>query len=228
MISIHAPHAGRDPNLSAVQIHSVALFQSTRPMRGATISICTPASNNCDFNPRAPCGARLLLCGRSSFRSDFNPRAPCGARLITALIASTSSVFQSTRPMRGATAGRAGHPRPRRISIHAPHAGRDGDIGGLGSMGKNFNPRAPCGARPCFGKDQNIFGVISIHAPHAGRDRPAPNVAEIIEYFNPRAPCGARPSLFLRVSGVLQSTRYFNPRAPCGARLRSQSVDNRE
>ena len=35
------------------------------------------------------------------------------------------AIFQSTRPMRGATAKRPIGSRIARISIHAPHAGRD-------------------------------------------------------------------------------------------------------
>ena len=35
MISIHAPHAGRDVNKQNV-IYDKIVFQSTRPMRGAT------------------------------------------------------------------------------------------------------------------------------------------------------------------------------------------------
>ena len=57
LISIHAPHTGRDfGGLGTVALE--AIFQSTRPIRGATrpkIPIAPPISN---FNPRAPYGAR--------------------------------------------------------------------------------------------------------------------------------------------------------------------------
>ena len=55
----------------------------------------------------------------------FNPRSPCGERqqgpnaLIKAL------KFQSTLPMRGATARRQYDTDKAMISIHAPHAGSD-------------------------------------------------------------------------------------------------------
>ncbi len=57
IISIHAPHAGRDPSASVSR------------------------AGRWNFNPRAPCGARLgkTSCFAISFR-NFNPRAPCGAR----------------------------------------------------------------------------------------------------------------------------------------------------
>ena len=35
---------------------------------------------------------------------SFNPRAPCGARLKSSTAAALTTPFQSTRPMRGATA----------------------------------------------------------------------------------------------------------------------------
>ena len=100
-------------------------FQSTLPMRGATIgkmldnqlvliSIHAPhagSDNNGDFmyqwasnfNPRSPCGERLptgiLMC----LLMYFNPRSPCGERLDPAVTEAPPVQFQSTLPMRGAT-----------------------------------------------------------------------------------------------------------------------------
>ena len=58
---------------------------------------------------------------------------------------------------------------------------------------RNFNPRAPCGARPreLFGDD--VFLDISIHAPRVGRDFISAAMSVKLQHFNPRAPCGARP-----------------------------------
>ena len=100
----------------------------------------------------------------------FNPRAPCGARQLTGLVQGSNIIFQSTRPMRGATQRfqsvdsrelKFQSTRPMRgatekivlailplpISIHAPHAGRDEDFMRFNSLITDFNPRAPCGAR---------------------------------------------------------------------------------
>ena len=57
-----------------------------------------------NFNPRAPCGARRgrAVCGSSG--SYFNPRAPCGARRVVGTMSGNEGIFQSTRPVRGATA----------------------------------------------------------------------------------------------------------------------------
>ena len=99
-------------------------FQSTRPVRGATvlvplhgstqsISIHAPRAGRDaaavqaggppgHFNPRAPCGARHLPRPPYTDNRHFNPRAPCGAR------------------------------------PHTPPCLRPAG---------DFNPRAPCGAR---------------------------------------------------------------------------------
>ena len=124
-ISIHAPHAGRDI-LTTVSATEISTFQSTRPMRGATIITHTPKRPRIYFNPRAPCGARPAIKASyvpldlfqstrpmrgattkgfilKFFIQNFNPRAPCGARLTGIDGVTDTSVFQSTRPMRGAT-----------------------------------------------------------------------------------------------------------------------------
>ena len=168
-------------------------FQPTRPLRGATESVpalatsdflisthaplagrdrgkgCTLLDSE-NFNPRAPCGARLQLKPQLFDFLDFNPRAPCGARRFSndgftiKICISTHAplagrdrrdlifciipfAFQPTRPLRGATVQ------------YNKYVVTDTD----------FNPRAPCGARPCYFL-----------------------LTEGIPYFNPRAPCGAR------------------------------------
>ena len=125
----------------------IVLFQSTRPMRGAT------TASNCSCLP---------------FHS-FNPRAPCGARPASQIACLVALSFQSTRPMRGATQNAAFVRYNGKVSIHAPHAGRDA----LVLMSK-------------------ITVQVSIHAPHAGRDPGEPTLRATSESFNPRAPCGAR------------------------------------
>ena len=94
--------------------------------------------------------------------------------------------FQSTRPMRGATPfERCVYPALK-ISIHAPHAGRDWYV---------------WKASPVDG--------ISIHAPHAGRDFCIKSRLPYRMHFNPRAPCGARPAkyAFSAALELFQSTR---------------------
>ena len=148
-ISIHAPRAGRD----------IVRRTARHPKN--------------DFNPRAPCGARQQRCGvklpaaaisihapragRDPFLLtsvnrllNFNPRAPCGARRPRRNVSECGNKFQSTRPVRGATAAVSTRKLPHLISIHAPRAGRDCWRLRLRMCRFHFNPRAPCGARRPF------------------------------------------------------------------------------
>ena len=127
MISIHAPHTGRDHAL-------VRPFQRQQ-----------------NFNPRAPYGARRdFPCSgtrtqRISIHAphtgrdqllyltfwqgrNFNPRAPYGARHGRRKEKKRIKIFQSTRPIRGATYGGMVSRRHVHISIHAPHTGRDSKL----------------------------------------------------------------------------------------------------
>ena len=121
-ISIHAPLVGCDggdfdPDKTRV------LFQSTHPLRGATIyptlimtlvtiSIHAPLTG-CD--DRGSCN--------SGSRRYFNPRTPCGVRPPERIPPPIYRAFQSTHPLRGVTAGAELLAVPGLISIHAPLAG---------------------------------------------------------------------------------------------------------
>ena len=59
---------------------------------------------------------------------NFNPRAPYGARQIGYIMVYDLEIFQSTRPIRGATAYSRAMDGGQDISIHAPHTGRDQTI----------------------------------------------------------------------------------------------------
>ena len=168
-ISIHAPRAGSDVSLRrprpliGISIHA--------PRAGSDLSPISPAPPPRYFNPRSPCGERLAfpLAGASAFlisihapragsdsggllpqsgRLYFNPRSPCGERLGTCVITPCPSLFQSTLPVRGATAAARTVVRTALISIHAPRAGSD----------------VP------YHVALGLIYVISIHAPRAGSD----------------------------------------------------------
>ena len=214
-ISIHAPHAGRDLCRGGTS-YITEEFQSTRPMRGATHRPRLVRVRQL-ISIHAPHAGRDLICWPCTrCPGNFNPRAPCGARRRTARPVSAMWIFQSTRPMRGATSSPASVWLPHPISIHAPHAGRDPPHNHLLHILAYFNPRAPCGARPvpchpalpwpqhfnprapCGARlisilEKTKMQDISIHAPHAGRDRRLHHTAMRRGNFNPRAPCGARP-----------------------------------
>ena len=105
---------------------SPAIFQSTRPVRGATgershepgqghISIHAPRAGRDHLEGNRPEGWTISI---------HAPRA--GRDKLTGLVQGSNIIFQSTRPVRGATphAAPVWHDRPG-ISIHAPRAGRD-------------------------------------------------------------------------------------------------------
>ena len=125
------------------------------------------------------------------------------------------TLFQSTHPLRGATAGKIfldGRPV---ISIHAPLAGCDLGQRCVCAGHRYFNPRTPCGVR--LTAHLSSFTATTFQSTHPlrgateGRRRRRQNVAN----FNPRTPCGVRhDDLYLpSYSGD------FNPRTPCGVRL---------
>ena len=123
--------------------------------------------------------------------------------------------FQSTRPVRGATAiNTAGFVLLMGFQSTRPVRGATRGVSMLNEIIKDFNPRAPCGARrttaaimtnsfyfnpraPCGARLQDhgqcyFRADISIHAPRAGRDCGTAPAFPFPLYFNPRAPCGAR------------------------------------
>ena len=127
-ISIHAPHAGRDRTatlrrrrISTISIHAPHAGRDSRPShrqgRAHLISIHAPhAGRDAGF-----AGINDGRCRR--FQSTRPMR---GATDDTSLVVMVS-LFQSTRPMRGATLKKTHIGTSFTISIHAPHAGRDGN-----------------------------------------------------------------------------------------------------
>ena len=93
---------GARPLATETTVHVIG-FQSTRPVWGATAHNW-PASSHFDVSIHAP------RVGRDSFSpprdhpaQGFNPRAPCGARQTLGLTWEDIDLFQSTRPVWGAT-----------------------------------------------------------------------------------------------------------------------------
>ena len=129
--------------------------------------------------------------------------------------------FQSTRPLRGATA----HPyirglipafqptRPLRGATFCPCCPPYTRM--------HFNPRAPCGARQFRTvKYESGYG-ISTHAPLAGRDHGQRHGVQHPQGFQPTRPLrGATSASIIASCGNWN----FNPRAPCGARRTKQKV----
>ena len=189
------------------------------------------------FNPRAPCGARLsVVFGMGVINNDFNPRAPCGARQKNRLYQKQKQNISTHAPLAGRDLTIHVLVLYILISTHAPLAGRDPMMQATRLHTKNFNPRAPCGARrwcngstsrseristhaPLAGRDRKrgerkTFVIISTHAPLAGRDFLSFALA-LLFFISTHAPLAGRDSNFAK---FLNGNTDFNPRAPCGAR----------
>ena len=145
VISIHAPRVGRDRRYlrskfyqryfnprapCGARRHEAAAFWrrenfNPRAPCGARQVRKVRCKVQGYFNPRAPCGARLFVSSFVSPRYYFNPRAPCGARHRPAGRKGRKKIFQSTRPVWGATRAVMAAKYEDEISIHAPRVGRD-------------------------------------------------------------------------------------------------------
>ena len=212
LISIHAPLAGcdlqarqglpafRDFNPrtpcgvrleTRMRVSKPIKFQSTHPLRGATITR-TPARRGHGISIHAP----LAGCDFSSTRTaaaprHFNPRTPCGVRQSTILSISRLLEFQSTHPLRGATSVQRSPRNRNTISIHAPLAGCDERE--EGSTCKYWisihAPLAGCDQLHDLLYAQRL--AISIHAPLAGCDfvRSPKSAAMEISIHAPLAGC---------------------------------------
>ena len=216
------------------------IFQSTHPLRGATlgvqmngynekISIHAPLAG-CDclcrlvyrkgagisiHAPLAGCDVVCLYLVVKYF--DFNPRTPCGVRPVK------ERRFKNIQ----------------RISIHAPLAGCDENRLPPERKSLHFNPRTPCGVRPFqprllqrahrFQSTHPLRGAtyarhnrkrkhdISIHAPLAGCDSFTHYHHRQILNFNPRTPCGVRLLLIVspRRIPTFQSTHPLRGATSC-------------
>ena len=230
-ISIHTPHAGSDlPCLYS--LHWWLVFQSTLPMRGATIDKPYGKFGGGYFNPHSPCGERRIFESDRDFDfnisihtphagSDrislwvllperyFNPHSPCGERRRYFTKLHTTSEFQSTLPMRGAT----------------PTYTR------CGTFCQYFNPHSPCGERRVrlsydkhmdefqstlpmrgatahFSPHQMAYSLFQSTLPMRGATRSSGSVTLSSSYFNPHSPCGERhgTDILHCIHGIFQST----------------------
>ena len=162
------------------------MFQSTRPVWGAT----PPFS----FMRRGFFG--------------FNPRAPCGARPVMRATKLMSDAFQSTRPVWGATTSsicRLGH---RDVSIHAPRVGRD-------CLTLNIvapflvSIHAPRVGRDSVHRKSRPWFRVSIHAPRVGRDHafPSPQDPSNVSIHAPRVGRDQASHGLISATSKFQSTR---------------------
>ena len=146
----------------------------------------------------------------------FNPRHPCGWRQMIYKQTVYYRLFQSTPPVRVATALYDAAKVYADISIHATRAGGDQNSSRHKNNGDNFNPRHPCGWRPARGKDNSKPMQFQSTPPVRVATFAGHSCKGCARYFNPRHPCGWRLGCKWR---NLMRGKNFNPRHPCGWRL---------
>ena len=124
-------------------------FNPHAPFEARRRSLLQRSSCWANFNPRAPCGARLrspLLHAASAY---FNPRAPCGARHDPCNAAQWCRKISTHAPLAGRDNGEHKKHNDDNISTHAPLAGRDGCRRCGVTMRLPFQPTRPLrGATP--------------------------------------------------------------------------------
>ena len=127
-ISIHAPLAGRDHALDG-DATMLLIFQSTRPLRGAT-AVTVPAVIPVVISIHAPLAGRDAAPIRLVVVvTSISIHAPLAGRDVANTITIFVAIlFQSTRPLRGATCRACWLKWLSKISIHAPLAGRDSKL----------------------------------------------------------------------------------------------------
>ncbi len=186
-ISIHAPLAGRDV-CKLTKNYRGWVFQSTRPLRGATIMKDAPI---------------VIL--------DISIHAPLAGRDVDEKkIALNPAYISIHAPLAGRDRNENHHHHnSHRISIHAPLAGRDRN--GQSRQHRdniNFNPRAPCGARPPTYAPMTAQTGISIHAPLAGRDGRLHAAQSTRQHISIHAPLAGRDSKSAQKNAALLRKRY--------------------
>ena len=103
VISIHAPHAGCD--VSQILCTCSTIISIHAPHAGCDRTAGEAVQRSSDFNPRTPCGVRPEAGEGAQGEESISihaPHAGCDAEFEQRRYESVA--FQSTHPMRGATA----------------------------------------------------------------------------------------------------------------------------
>ncbi len=180
--------------------------------------------------PHAGSDLWIIFNGGVIFISIHAPHA--GSDLICARQHMSVHLFQSTLPIRGATAdndsaGKRQNFNPRSpygerrwldsldgdeqaISIHAPHTGSDAEQEVTAAYANAISIHAPhTGSDLPLNVAVELYHAISIHAPHTGSDHSNKCRHKWSWNFNPRSPYGER-----RYEGVDAGNKSISIHAP--------------
>ena len=176
----------RGATIIAGRINDLLKFQSTLPLRGATPGLVRVGAPGLISIHTPLAGSDKRRATVIIMTKYFNPHSPCGERPRVSDPSPLRLKFQSTLPLRGVTLRLRLRCRYRQISIHTPLAGSDPHRKPPQRQPKHFNPHSPCGERP---------GWPTGHEPYQ-------------QHFNPHSPCGERPRFLYtkEVHKIFQST----------------------
>ena len=216
-ISIHAPRGGSDEIRRRAGV-PLNVFQSTLPVGGATVHR-PPNNKKFYISIHAPRGGSDTADGRwHEPAGHFNPRSPWGERLGPPRRSRGQKEFQSTLPVGGATKSDLPGQNKRRISIHAPHGGSDGNGNGANGGARYFNPRSPWGERPAAIRAAAQAALFQSTLPVGGATFWLKVSEPPCGYFNPRSPWGERPGS-LRRRGRQRDISIHAPRGGSDIKL---------
>ena len=123
-------------------------FQSTHPLRDATLSSSDNCDNFVDFNPRTPYGMRLETPFFVLFSLKFQSTHPLRDATLADSIVNVFSAISIHAPLTGCDQWETlFYIVTEKISIHAPLTGCDTRHSRYYWLHNNFNPRTPYGMR---------------------------------------------------------------------------------
>ena len=214
VISIHAPRAGSDEKLTgngnafvAISIHAPRAGSDSSERSICTVSLY--------FNPRSPCGERRAELSKAIREELFQSTLPVRGATAGGYSSRRLRQFQSTLPVRGATLSSPRHQEPLLISIHAPRAGSDSHIFSPHFGQSIFQSTLPVRGATKLYLRRWISDNISIHAPRAGSDVLSKIIKIKDSTFQSTLPVRGA-TIQTEKSGTLGTD--FNPRSPCGER----------
>ena len=192
-ISIHATHTGGDLDFPDGWTET-RQFQSTPPIRVATIGCCKPVCFTGISIHATHTGGDATLDSGNRYNLHISIHAThTGGDVSKMAFVYTFTNFNPRHPYGWRRYKMQSRMQTSNISIHATHTGGD-----------------------FYRRQSNLPQGISIHATHTGGDAQEIGCSASSVHFNPRHPYGWRPCL---TSPISSSTTHFNPRHPYGWRL---------
>ena len=192
-ISIHAPHTGRDYDIQFGPRGAV-VFQSTRPIRGATPTARKACIKPLSFQSTRPIRGATghADCGRThqapiSIHAPHTGRDERLAMLITGI-----GQFQSTRPIRGATSCRYASLMPTVFQSTRPIRGATLSSAPIAVTSVVFQSTRPIRGATKLVSSWEPTTTFQSTRPIRGATDTLGTYDDADSDFNPRAPYGAR------------------------------------